>query len=122
MGPEFGMIKDENEDPSSPKKKSRRAKKKMERNHTHGGTLSSSYRLKLCHMGGVRERRTIKIQKYKKPRERQKEGDTEREREREAKKEAAAIFSQFLQSLSSPTFVHLIIYEWEISPPPPPTS
>ena len=73
MGPEFGMIKDENEDPSSPKKC--RMKKKEERNHTHEGTLSSAYRLMFCRVKEERER-SIKRQKYK-------SRETERERERE---------------------------------------
>lgn len=60
MGPEFGMIKDENEDPSSPKK-SRIEKKKDGKKPYARGTLSSAYRLMPCHVGGeVRE-------DYKKP-------------------------------------------------------
>lgn len=61
MGPEFGMIKDENEDPSSPKKS--RIEKKDGKKPYARGTLSSAYRLMPCHVGGGGSER----EDYKKP-------------------------------------------------------
>lgn len=86
MGPEFGMIKDENEDPSSPKKekKKSRIEKKGWKKIVQGREGGIILRRMLCHTGGECER-AIKSQKYKK--------QEDRGRQKQKKKKAAAIVS-----------------------------
>lgn len=112
MGAEFGMIKDENEDPSFPKNSGRGGKKLMERNMRTGAyylrprDLCSHRRSK----GGRRYKNQKYIYIYKRIRQRRR--DVKRETWRQGpRNDAAAVVSVF----SSLLFM-LFFHEREISP------
>lgn len=113
MGPKFGMIKDENEDPSSAKKEREREKRGKEATRTRAYYPQPT---------GREREGSIKCQKYKKQRRR------EEARGRIKSKEAAAIFLRFPVSFFSVftlfLFIYLFMNEWmngKCSPPRAPS-